>query len=255
MSRPKEHNLNRNLTAKLPSRGEVCGAHNALAIKELALLNNPMLFESKEFKNFSSHYNSAKQVLENNHLSFEYSHISQNPPDISNAINCISYILNFKVTSKKDIIKHFGNDSLNLIENKTDITTFKDNLKTNKKTGKSPFSDKVVLLNIALLYCVNQINSSSPHKKNNAISYFILSDTYHPISAIPVDNNYVSYLFAVYDQLQNTENKGFLFSSSLVTLYRAYEKYVVPSNMLINKLNSLQKKHEQDYHKLNILVR
>lgn len=259
MPRPHEHKLDRTLTTKLTSSMNcIHTSGEALAIKESTLLNCEFLYESKQFKKYDQVIKSAKKILDNN-TPFNCCPVYKNPPNIVDAIKCISYILDFKVTSKKNIAQYFGSKSIKEIAKKTGIISFKDNLQLDtKKNNVTIFSDKVTLFNIALLYSVNIINASN-EKKEHTIPFFILNEIYDPIIAIPFNNeDRLSFLFEIYNELHRINNQHFLFSSSLVTLYRAYEKYIVPSDLLIKELKELikeliriQKEYERNHHTYN----
>jgi hypothetical protein len=150
---------------------------------------------------------------------------------------CASFFLDFKVTSASQIKEVFGEDIIDLIDDhKFCITTFKDNL-------KDSCSDSVLLFDIALIYCANNLRATDNDK---SIPFFILKDKYKSLADIQCNNNERSaYLLNVYNKLNEIGLSSFPFSSTFVSLYRAYEHYIIPSDKLIKRIIKARKEYSR----------
>lgn len=239
MARTSEHKINRNLTAQLPkSVSQINSLRQLLALSESSMIDEYLQDNCKELVEYNTSMNEAKELLRSYGVDFISNIPFRDPPDTKNAIECASYFLKFNVTSEKDIRRIFGDNVLKELSEKEGILTYKDNLNPRS-------SDKKLLLNIALIYCVNVIQSVD---NDNSIPFNIFIDIFFP--TLPKENN-SAFLFNTLESLKNSDIEHSPFSFPFNCLYRAYERYVIPSDELIKLLVKTRKSYSRDTHKYN----
>lgn len=242
MGNTNKHKIDRAITSKLPSSpSKICNLCEGLALSECNIINEVLYRYDKEILEFEYIIEEAKKELRKNKSNFVSKPSFQNPPSTIDALNCASFFLDFKVTSISDIKNVFGDDTIDQIANNLRITTFKDNLNPRS-------SDSVLLFNIALIYCTNSIQSAT---KNKSIPFFILEERYQSLTNIQCKNDRSAFLFNVYNELLNYGISSSPFSSNFVSLYRAYEYFIVPSNNLIQQIINTRKEYSRKYKKYN----
>lgn len=234
MARNSEHTINRKLTAQLPkSIDQVNCLSQALALSEISIIDKYLPEDCKEVIEFNNSMNEAKELLHRFEIIFRPEISFHNPPDTKDAIVCASYFLKFNVTSERDIRRIFGDTITNKIVNNEGILTYKDNL--NPKS-----SDKKLLFNFALIYCVNAIQSND---KEKSIPFDIFNEN---VFSIQLDEDYSAFLFNALESIKGSSIDHSPFSSSFNSLYRAYERYVIPSNELISLLVKTRKRYSRE---------
>lgn len=233
MARISEHMIDRTLTSYLPeSIGQINNLDQALTLSEILLIDNYLPENCKEIMEFNKSMSDAKKVLLRFNTTFIPDISFHNPPYFKDAIKCASYFLNFHVTSKKDIRRIFGDKIIEEIAKNLGILTFKDNL--NPKS-----SDKILLFNLALIYCVNTIQSNN---KEISIPFNIFDEKFF---SIQFDKDYSAYLFNAIKSINSFSITHSPFSSTFNILYRAYETYVISSNVIIELLVKTRKNYSQ----------
>lgn len=242
MGNTSKHKINRTITSKLPSHPKrSCGLHEGLALYECNIINEVLYRHDKALIEFEHIIDEAKKELKKNGINFVSESSFHNPPSIKDALECASFFLDFKVTSVSDIRNIFGDTTIEQIDNKLGITTFKDNLNPRS-------SDSVLLFNIALIYCTNSIKSTN---KDTSIPFFILKEKYQSLTDIQYNNDRSAFLFDVYDELFNFGISNSPFSSNFVSLYRAYEYFIIPSNSLVQRIIDARKEYSRNNKKYN----
>lgn len=242
MGNTSKHKIDRTITSKLPSHpNRSCGLREGLALYECNIINEVLYRYDNELLEFEHIVEEAKMELKKNGIAFNSEPSFHNPPSTRDALECASFLLDFKVTSDSDIKNIFGDNIIDQIANNLGITTFKDNLNARS-------SDSVLLFNIALIYCTNSIQSATKHK---SIPFFILEERYQSLANIQCDNDRSAFLFNVYNELFNLGISWSPFSSNFVSLYRAYEHFIIPSNSLIQRIIDVRKEYSRNSKKYN----
>lgn len=240
MGNTSKHKIDRSITSKLPSHlSKICNLREDLALSERNIINEVLYRYDKEILEFEQIVEEAKKELKKNGIAFVSEPSFHNPPSTKDALKCASFFLDFKVTSVSDIRNVFGDDIIDQIANNLGITTYKDNLNARS-------SDSVLLFNIALIYCTNSIQSAIQSK---SIPFFILEDRYLSLTDIQCENDRSAYLFNVYNELSNISISNSPFSSNFVSLYRAYEYFIIPSNNLIQRIIDARKEYSRNNKK------
>lgn len=250
MARPSKHLIDRNISSRFPTSIQyISTLSEASAIKACIILSDSTILESDQLRIYNNDLESAKNDLQkfqklNNNKNFTISNYTfKNQPSLIDMIICISYFLNFNVRSEHNIKKFFGDENLYKIKEYTNITTFKDNLRDN-------CGDDVLLFNLALLYCVNKINIETGNSIYT-IPFFTLTEICNDITTIQYENDRVLFLYRIYKKLKSTTMNHYYLSIEMLSLYRAYEKYVPPANSLIKELIKTRKEHERKENKYN----
>lgn len=242
MGNTSKHKIDRAITSKLPSRlSRIYNLREGLALSECNIINEVLSRYDNEILEFEHIVEEAKKELKKNGITFVLEPSFHNPPSTGDALKCASFFLDFKVTSDSDIKNVFGDDIIDQIANNLGITTFKDNLNARS-------SDSILLFNIALIYCTNSIQAAT---KDKSIPFFILEERYQPLSDIQCDNDLSAFLFNVYNELFNCGISSSPFSSNFVSLYRAYEYFIIPSNSLIQRIIDARKEYSRNSQKYN----